>query len=545
MSDGPLFVYGNWASYDELSDSVPLDESLAMRQLDHLLRLRREGVRFDAYLMDAFWFARDGAYRTWRKPHWPDGPDRWLDACHRYGLLPGMWFTANTLFHLDLPPKWADSIDDKDWGLCLFAGGFLGEFWMALDEWYRRGVRLFKFDFAEFKAVPTRDKGKLDPQFAYRANVGAFQGALREFKRMNPEAILLGYNGFEERECMDRSDRGPGRYIDPAWLEVLDSVYCGDPRPSDLPQTDFWRSVDIYSDCMTRLFESSGIPLDKIDNCGFMAGDTGTCYWRGKAGWRAMLALSLARGGRIHVAYGDLGLFDQTDAKFWASLQELYAPAMRQGGTRSVGGWPGAGETYGWLSSTPDYDLATVVNPSMEEGVLDLPDSEAGWSALTVGADPTGRLRLGPGELAILISAKEGGPPGPPIDLGDKGRTRPMGAATVAERKGPSPLVIDLPAIDGPTTFQLTITQVDKDGQALRNYPSEGDEAPFQVRLLDGAANTRLPPMFGRKIWSGISWWVVDFRVSPSDRRQRIEIASPNTHGPVLSARLTSGNPLP
>ena len=67
----PISVYNNWSSYDELSDNIPLTEKLAMRELDELLRLKRAGVRFDYYMMDAFWFAPDGAYRTWRAPNWP------------------------------------------------------------------------------------------------------------------------------------------------------------------------------------------------------------------------------------------------------------------------------------------------------------------------------------------------------------------------------------------------------------------------------------------------------------------------------------------
>ena len=70
----PISVYNNWSSYDELSDNIPLTETLAMRELDELLRLKRAGVQFDYYMMDAFWFAPDGGYRTWRKPNWPNGP---------------------------------------------------------------------------------------------------------------------------------------------------------------------------------------------------------------------------------------------------------------------------------------------------------------------------------------------------------------------------------------------------------------------------------------------------------------------------------------
>ena len=81
MLQHPLSVYNNWSAYDELSDNIELTEALATKQLSALLRLREAGVRFDGYLMDAFWYDPEGAYRLWRKPHWPQGPDRWLAAC--------------------------------------------------------------------------------------------------------------------------------------------------------------------------------------------------------------------------------------------------------------------------------------------------------------------------------------------------------------------------------------------------------------------------------------------------------------------------------
>ena len=32
----PVFVYNNWSAYDELSDNIPLNETLAMKELDHI-----------------------------------------------------------------------------------------------------------------------------------------------------------------------------------------------------------------------------------------------------------------------------------------------------------------------------------------------------------------------------------------------------------------------------------------------------------------------------------------------------------------------------
>src|ERR1700761_7458686 len=78
---GPISVYDNWAAYDELSDNVPLTEELSLKELDNVVRLRQDGVRFDYYVMDAFWFDPDGGYRTWKKPNWPAGPDRWIKSC--------------------------------------------------------------------------------------------------------------------------------------------------------------------------------------------------------------------------------------------------------------------------------------------------------------------------------------------------------------------------------------------------------------------------------------------------------------------------------
>ena len=82
----PIWVYNNWSAYDELSDSIPLTEELALRELQEIARLRGVGVRFDYYMMDAFWFAPDGGYREWRKPNWPNGPDRWIAECRRQGV---------------------------------------------------------------------------------------------------------------------------------------------------------------------------------------------------------------------------------------------------------------------------------------------------------------------------------------------------------------------------------------------------------------------------------------------------------------------------
>src|SRR5260221_10421878 len=96
----PIAVYNNWSAYDELSDYIELTEKLAMKELEEILRLRRAGVRIDYYMMDAFWYSPKGGYREFRQPHWPNGPENWLEACRTNHIKPGLWVASNVPFRL-------------------------------------------------------------------------------------------------------------------------------------------------------------------------------------------------------------------------------------------------------------------------------------------------------------------------------------------------------------------------------------------------------------------------------------------------------------
>src|SRR5580693_10266105 len=167
---GPISVYDNWSTYDELSDNVPLTEALTMQELDQLIRLRQAGARFDYYAIDAFWFAPDGAYRTWRKPNFPTGPDAWLEKCRQNGILPGLWFSTNTLVHLDASPAWRDSLNQKGTAMSMFEGGFLPDFISVLQFWHDRGVRMFLFDFADLTAATPHAEATLSKDEIVRRN---------------------------------------------------------------------------------------------------------------------------------------------------------------------------------------------------------------------------------------------------------------------------------------------------------------------------------------------------------------------------------------
>ena len=273
----PITIYNNWSSYDELSDNIPLTEELSMRELNELIRLKNNGLHVDYYLMDAFWFDKTGGYRTWHKQHWQmariNGSmhARQMILNRECGSLQILLACITDLCWIVIP-EWKDSVTSDPNLLCLYSGGYLKHLAGSLQMWYDKGVRAFKFDFAYFYAgVLGAEKIHLASEIE-EMNKVAFMDMLKQFRNKNEDIILLGYNGFGGD--MNDSVTPFRKTVDPRWLEVFDTLYSGDPRISDVPAMNIWRSEDIFSDHMVRQFEFNGLPLHRIDNCGFMIGTT-------------------------------------------------------------------------------------------------------------------------------------------------------------------------------------------------------------------------------------------------------------------------------
>ena len=418
---GPISVYDNWSTYDELSDHVPLTQDLAMRELDQILRVRKAGVRFDYYVIDAFWFDPDGAYRTWRKPNWPAGPDLWLRTCLENGIRPGLWFSTNTLVHLNAAPPWRDSLNKQGGAMSMFEGGFLPDFMQTMQYWYDRGVRMFLFDFADLTAATPAAEATLSKEEIIRRNSAALRDALRGFRRRNRDVVLEAFNGFGG--VMD-STYYPFPFKEPVdlrWLAVFDSLYCGDPRPADVPEMNFWRSLEIYSDHQTRRYEEAGVPLERIDATSFMPGVTGTNYRRGFQEWKGSLLLTLARGGWTDTSYGNLELLSDRDARWWARVQSLFMHLQSTGRTHTFGAIPGENQPYGFGSLDSDGSVYVVLNPRQEIASVSLPllseeqkplaggrvqFRDAGFAPQLNGDAVT----LGPGQMAMIGYGRYGAP---------------------------------------------------------------------------------------------------------------------------------------
>lgn len=525
MISKPISVYINWAAYDELSDAIELTEEIAMKQFTELIRLRKTGVRFDCYMMDAFWYDLAGGYRTWRKPHWPQGPDRWLKACLDQGVTPGLWFSGNTLCHLELAKEWAESLDEEGRGMCLFHGGFLAHWMESIRIWFIRGIRVIKIDFMDFTAAPTIVRRHFLPAEIRAMNVAAFREALSALRDQCPEIIIMGYNGLEEAETQFRTDSKFRKTIDPRWLDVFDSLYCGDPRPSDVPAMNFWRSKDVYSDHMVRVYQRNGFPLSRIDNAGFMIGTTGTCFFRKTASWQGMLILSLARGGWMNTYYGNLDLLSNEQGAWFAKVQSMFFKLQSYGRISTFGGMPGEARPYGYVAESAEGSLITVVNPAQATEIVPLPalPSGTGYRVLFYDSGPVpaiseGGLKLGPEQMALIgmgcynDSAYE-------LSRQDHMQIPSSIEPLLAEFKAAGDKVITT-TVMAPKTgcIRVALRILDRTAKGWR---LTGGAPPNGITLgkmltIEAEQEGRPVPLqinYDKAIWSGLSWGVAELNV--------------------------------
>src|ERR1700724_3773758 len=518
VAQDPIVVYNDWSAYDELSDNIPLTEQLAMKELDEILRLRRFGVRFDYYMIDAFWFATDGRCRAWGKPNWPNGPGPWIKKCRDNGIMPGLWFGTNELVKINAIPEWQTSLTAKKGEMSFSEGGFLPNFMDAMQYWYDHRIRMFKFDFVDFgAATPETEKTKTPEEIRSR-NVDAFREALKKFRQRNPDVVLVAFNGFGGDV---ESTAGPFPFhspVDLRWLEVFDSLYSGDPRPSDVPEVNFWRSMDIYSDHMVRRYEQSFLPLERIDSTSFMIGDTGTIYYRNTNACRRMLLLMVARGGWVNTIHGNLEFLDDEKAKWFAKVQGIYASLQATGRTKTFGGIPGDVRPYGFGSLDTRGAIYTVVNPAQSVEEIELPqlsriqtslDSgrvifrDAGFVPVLRGT----RIKLGPGQMAAVgvgRYASQG------FGLGIQDVVRiPRSILPINATFAPAENNVIETTIVAPLEGDLRILfqQRDKGGQIIRSR-SEGASVGQVLKIIveqDGIP-LAVEINYDKQIWSGLSW---------------------------------------
>ena len=148
-------------------------------------------------------------------------PRHWIAECRRNGILPGLWFGTNMLVKIDAAPAWKDSLSSKKWTASLYEGGFLSDFMETLQYWYDRGIRFYKFDFADFSAATPKSEKTQSPDSIRSRNETAFREALRDVspkesrRRAGSVQWLRRRRGIHRRAvpfCSSRSIRGGWKF---------------------------------------------------------------------------------------------------------------------------------------------------------------------------------------------------------------------------------------------------------------------------------------------------------------------------------------------
>ncbi len=541
----PIAVYNDWSAYDELSDNIPQTEDLAMRLLDEVIRLKKDGVRIDYYVMDAFWFDVDGGYRVWNKKNWPNGPGRWLKACKAAGVKPGLWFSTNLIKAggrpmLHVIPEWQGSVTSDDATLSLFEGGYLNHLMETLQMYADMGFKIFKFDFAYFDAASATAKGNTLPAEIEELNKKAFIQAIKKFRVKNPDIIFTGYNGFGGD--MENTTTPFRKTIDPRWLEIFDTLYSGDPRISDVPMMNFWRSEDLYSDHMVRQFAFNGLPLSRIDNCAFMIGKTGTCYKRGIAAWKGALILTLARGGWLNVYHGNLELITDKDAAWFAKVQKTYMQMQQYGHTALFGAVPGTGMPYGYFSTAEGGSLFTVVNPSQSVQEIKLPEttSESGFVLYQDnGFEPVitkNTIRRGAEQLAVIGFGKYAVGQNPwesDRDIRIPEKIEPLKADV--EITGTHAASASINPVAG-MNIRILLSQCGADGKPFRSWggaPPDGTRMNEYLTITARQGGKTLPVRveYDKMIWCGLSWAAGEIKAADVDSKQPLQFTCTSKEG--------------
>ncbi len=523
----PTSVYISWAAHDELSDNIPLTEELAMRQFNALLKLKNLGVQFDYYLMDMFWFDKTGGFREFKKEGWPNGPDSWLKACRENGIKPGLWLSTNIMGWtndpwIEVKPEWKES--GGGWlekVMSFYTGGFLKYHIETMQMWYDKGVRMFKFDFASFDAAPKSDENLYTKEEIIQKNEEAWLEALKQFRNKNPEVVLLAYNGYGGQS----GDTFPifSKTVNLKWLEVFDSLYCGDPRAADVPCHNFWRSKDIYSDHMVRQYEFNGVPLERIDNTAFMIGNTGTCYYRKKQSWKGMMILSAARGGWMNTYYGNLDLLDETDGKWFAKVQSMFFKIQAQGKISSFGNIPGTALPYCFMAKNSYGCLLTFMNPSQKIQKVAFPVTDFMDAKILFtdkGYKPkieNNSIFLGPEQMALVglgMYSNTNFSLGIQEDVIIPSQINPISTELKIDGKDKASLEI---SYNGINDLRIVFTQKSPDGRPIRVKGGAPPDGIFMSKLLNIKAYQKgkeipLSINYDKQIWSGLSWAVAEIQ---------------------------------
>lgn len=495
----PLRVYNDWGLHDDLTPGDPiLTAEMTLENIPRVIEMnRKSGANFDYYLMDAFWFESGHPYTHIRPDTFPEGMTPIKAALDEGGLKFGLWFDINGIHtHLANLPELAKYHTELGNGaLCLACDEVADLICEGMEKQIKDlGLKIIKLDFGYFECKNPHHNHSVATAESKEKSVRNFIRMMDRLRKAEPDLKILCYNGWmTDLGWMGTPDPDRRGYpVSPYWCKFVDYVYCGDPRPSEFPSENAADSLVWYADGMIKLLADSLIPLDAIDDAGAMMGHTGTIYHLGKAHFRESMLMSVLRGGKKLLIYGDLRDLDDSDYAYLGLVDTLYTRAMAENYTTRIFGNAARGEVYGYDTGCETEGFCVIVNPTAHDVIYNLtsPRWQSGVSVTPIIVD---------GEIVEHHWQETG--------IATQVKVSARGYTLVEWKLTSTPKGFDkitlLPGdritvnTKGKTVLELSFR---KDGAPLRT--SEG--LPPEFTVMTGGKP--LTPSQVSQVWSGISW---------------------------------------
>ncbi len=367
-------IYCDWGLHDDEDSKVFLTEKLTLDNIETLCRLKEKtGVKFDYYLMDAFWFnsgetLADKPYGKFKSDTFPNGINNVVNILQEKGMKFGLWFDINFMKAKLVGCEKYDNLLEN--GSICFACDEVVELMKNAITFHleNHGVKMIKLDFAFFECKNGEHGHSVEFTESKQKSVANYIKMVKEIKEKYPDTVILCYNGWTTNLAwLGCAGYNEGYAISPYWAEYSDYFYCGDPRPSYLSADGMEKSLCYYTDGMIRNFADSLFPIVSIDDHGTMLGETCTIYYLGKKLFRLGWLMNLMRGANKLHLYGDASALDDDDLKYLAYVDKMFAKSLKNDYSCSfIGGDVRKREIYGYSMTNGFSGYAVMINPTPE-----------------------------------------------------------------------------------------------------------------------------------------------------------------------------------
>lgn len=491
-------IYGDWGLHDDLTPGDPvLTAEMTLKNIRDIADFsKKTGVKFDYYLMDAYWFERytEKPYTEFCAETFPEGYRPVVDALKEAGIRYGLWFDINCIHGKPVGLEKYDTALGNG-SVCLACDEVARLVTDAIAKQIEDcGLKMLKLDFAYFECKNPEHGHSVDITESKEKSIKNFIRMVGELKKSEPDLKILCYNGWTTSlDWLGSVQKREGYAISPYWCEYVDYLYCGDPRPSEIVSEKAENSIVWYTDAIIREFVDSAMPFDCIDDHGTMCGKTSTIYRLGKKPFRQGVLMNVMRGGKKQLVYGDISELDEEDGRYLAAVDGIYDRGMKMDyRTSLIGGDARLGEVYGYRLDGATEGYVVLVNPTAKEAcyALELPQ----WRNLRVKAEiriEDGLLKNAEteicGVLPVRISA------GGYVLLEWRVEDSEKGFDKINLLPGEKLML----SVSGKKQLSVTFT---KDGKPLRT--GRGTPSGFKA-YADGK---ELLQNVTTDIWSGVSW---------------------------------------